>query len=198
MTAESNESINKEVEDQNQEEVSVEEVATDEAVEGEVISAEQEKINELELKLAAAEAKVADQKDSVVRAKAEVENIRRRSAQDVEKARKFALEKFVNELLPVVDNLERAIESFDREDEAQKPLLEGVELTLQSFMSGLEKFDIQEINPKDEAFNPELHQAMSMQEIPGVAANTVVAVMQKGYSLNGRLVRPAMVMVAKG
>ncbi|WP_448213382.1 nucleotide exchange factor GrpE [Colwellia sp. MEBiC06753] len=161
------------------------------------ISEEQQKINELELALAAAQATVADQKDSVIRAKAEVDNVRRRSAQDVEKARKFALEKFAGELLPVVDNLERAIESFDREDEAQKAMLEGVELTLQSFLSTLEKFDINAVNPQDQPFNPELHQAMSMQEVPGVPANTVIAVMQKGYELNGRLIRPAMVMVSK-
>lgn len=163
----------------------------------EIISEDQEKINELELSLAAAQATVADQKDSVIRAKAEVDNVRRRSAQDVEKARKFALEKFAGELLPVVDNLERAIDAFDKEDESQKAMLEGIELTLSSFLSTLEKFDVKAINPQDQPFNPELHQAMSMQEVPGVAANTVIAVMQKGYELNGRLIRPAMVMVSK-
>ena len=163
----------------------------------EAISEEQEKINELELSLAAVQATVADQKDSVIRAKAEVDNIRRRSAQDVEKARKFALEKFVGELLPTVDNLERAIASFDQEDEAQKAVLEGVELTLQSFMNTLDKFDVKAVDPQDQPFNPELHQAMSMQEVEGVEPNTVIAVMQKGYELNGRLVRPAMVMVSK-
>ena len=163
----------------------------------EIISEEQEKINELELALAAAQATVADQKDSVIRAKAEVDNVRRRSAQDVEKARKFALEKFAGELLPVVDNLERAIDAFDKEDESQKAMLEGIELTLSSFLSTLEKFDVKAIDPQDQPFNPELHQAMSMQEVPGVAANTVIAVMQKGYELNGRLIRPAMVMVSK-
>lgn len=163
----------------------------------EVISPEQEKINELELELASVKATVADQKDSVIRAKAEVENIRRRSAQDVEKARKFALEKFTGELLPVVDNLERALASADKEDESQKGMIEGIELTLQSFLSALEKFDVKAIDPQDQPFNPELHQAMSMQEVPGVEPNTVIAVMQKGYELNGRLVRPAMVMVSK-
>ena len=162
-----------------------------------MITPEQEKINELELELAAVKATVADQKDSVIRAKAEVENIRRRSAQDVEKARKFALEKFTGELLPVVDNLERALASADKEDESQKAMIEGIELTLQSFLSALEKFDVIAIDPQDQPFNPELHQAMSMQEVPGVEPNTVIAVMQKGYELNGRLVRPAMVMVSK-
>jgi molecular chaperone GrpE len=163
----------------------------------EVISADQERINELELMLATAQATVNDQKDSVIRAKAEVDNIRRRAAQDVEKARKFALEKFAAELLPVVDNLERAIANIDKEDEAQKALGEGVELTLQSFLSGVEKFGVKAVDPQDQPFNPEFHQAMSMQEVPGVAPNTVIAVMQKGYELNGRLIRPAMVMVSK-
>tara|TARA_B110000208_G_scaffold121946_1_gene148839 strand:- start:499 stop:1131 length:633 start_codon:yes stop_codon:yes gene_type:complete len=161
------------------------------------ISAEQEKINELELALVAAKSTVSDQKDSVIRAKAEVDNVRRRSAQDVEKARKFALDKFAAELLPVVDNLERAIATVNKEDEGQQGLAEGVELTLQSMMAALDKFGIKVVDPLDQPFNPELHQAMSMQEIEGVAPNTVIAVMQKGYELNGRLVRPAMVMVSK-
>lgn len=161
------------------------------------ISLEQQRINELELELVAVKATVADQKDSVIRAKAEVDNVRRRAAQDVEKARKFALEKFAGELLPVVDNLERAIASVNVEDEAQKAIAEGVELTLQSFTSALTKFGVEAIDPQDQPFNPEFHQAMSMQEIPGVEPNTVIAVMQKGYQLNGRLVRPAMVMVSK-
>lgn len=171
------------------------EVQLDAAAEN--VSAEQEKINELELALSAAQATVADQKDSVIRAKAEVDNVRRRAAQDVEKARKFALEKFAGELLPTVDNLERAIDNLDAEDEAQKVIAEGVELTLQSLLSALEKFGVKAVDPKDQPFNPELHQAMSMQEVEGVAPNTVIAVMQKGYELNGRLVRPAMVMVSK-
>lgn len=161
------------------------------------ISPEQQKINELELSLSAAQSMVSDQKDSVIRAKAEVDNVRRRSALDVEKARKFALEKFSAELLPVVDNLERALASVDGENEGQKAFVEGVELTLQSLMSALEKFGIKVVDPKDQPFNPEFHQAMSMQVVEGVAPNTVIAVMQKGYELNGRLVRPAMVMVSK-
>ncbi|WP_371186398.1 nucleotide exchange factor GrpE [Thalassotalea maritima] len=161
------------------------------------LSPEQEKIAELEQKLAAALATIDEQKDSVVRAKAEVENIRRRSAQDVEKARKFALEKFAGEMLTVVDNLERGLATIDAEDEAQKNTYEGVNLTLQGLLSGLDKFGVKAVDPQDQPFNPEFHQAMSMQEVEGVAANTVIAVMQKGYELNGRLIRPAMVMVSK-
>ncbi|TPH19221.1 nucleotide exchange factor GrpE [Litorilituus lipolyticus] len=163
----------------------------------EVISEEQEKINELELALAAAKATVADQKDSVIRAKAEVDNVRRRSAQDVEKARKFALEKFAGEMLTTVDNLERALQSIDKDDESNKAVIEGIELTLQGLISSLEKFAIKAIDPQDQPFNPDQHQAMTMQEVPDVAPNTVIAVMQKGYELNGRLIRPAMVMVSK-
>ncbi len=163
----------------------------------EAISPEQERINELELALAAAQSTVSDQKDSVIRAKAEVDNIRRRAAQDVEKARKFALEKFAGEMLTTVDNLERALQSIDKDDENNKGIIEGVELTLQGLITSLEKFGVKAVDPQDQPFNPELHQAMSMQEVPDVAPNTVIAVMQKGYELNGRLIRPAMVMVSK-
>jgi len=163
----------------------------------EVISEEQERINELELALVAAQATVADQKDSVIRAKAEVDNVRRRAAQDVEKARKFALEKFAGEMLTTVDNLERALQSIDKDDESNKSIIEGIELTYQGLLASLEKFSIKAVDPQDQPFNPELHQAMSMQEVEGVAPNTVIAVMQKGYELNGRLIRPAMVMVSK-
>lgn len=135
-------------------------------------------------------------KDQMIRAQAEVQNVRRRAEQDVEKAHKFGVEKFATEMLAIVDNLERAIEAAG-DDEAGKAMREGVEMTLGMFIAGLAKFNVEQINPKDEAFNPELHQAMSMVPAEGVAPNTVVAVMQKGYTLNGRLVRPAMVMVAK-
>jgi len=133
------------------------------------------------------------------RAQAEIQNIRRRAEQDVEKAHKFGLEKFATELLPVVDSLERAIEASQGEDERIKALREGVEMTLRMFLGSMEKFNVVQVNPQQgEAFNPEHHQAMSMVPAEGVDPNTVVAVVQKGYLLNGRLVRPAMVMVAKG
>lgn len=156
-----------------------------------------EHIARLEAELAEANDKIEGQKESVVRAAAEVENIRRRAAQDVEKAHKFALEKFANELLPVIDNLDRAVEFADKENEAIKPVLEGVELTLKSFTDALAKFNVETVNPEGEKFNAEFHQAMSMQPSEEVEPNTVIAVMQKGYTLNGRLLRPAMVMVSK-
>ena len=132
------------------------------------------------------------------RAQAEIQNIRRRAEQDVEKAHKFALEKFTTELLPVVDSLERAIEASQGDDERVKAIREGVEMTLNLFLTCLEKFNVEQINPQGETFNPEHHEAMSMVPAEGVEPNTVVTVVQKGYLLNGRLVRPAMVMVAKG
>ncbi|MBO2636345.1 nucleotide exchange factor GrpE [Shewanella algae] len=156
------------------------------------------RIEELEQALSDAQATVEEQKDSVIRAAAEVDNIRRRAAQDVEKAHKFALEKFSNELLPVIDNMERALVGADKADEATKPLFEGVELTLKSFLSAVEKFGVKQIDPMGEAFNPEQHQAIGIQPSAEFPANTVMLVMQKGYQLNERLLRPAMVMVSKG
>ncbi|WJG08035.1 nucleotide exchange factor GrpE [Aliiglaciecola sp. LCG003] len=161
------------------------------------LSAEQQTISELQAALAKAEATVSEQRDSVLRAKAEMENARRRAETEVEKARKFALERFAAELLPVADNLERAVQLADHENESLKPMMEGVDITLKSFISTIEKFGLNVIDPQGEAFNPEKHQAMSMQESADVPANTVLAVMQKGYEINGRLLRPAMVMVSR-
>lgn len=155
------------------------------------------KIAQLEAALLVSEERVKEQQDSVLRARAEVENMRRRSEQEVDKARKFALSRFAEELLPVIDNLERAIQAADGEVEAIKPLLEGVELTHKTFVDTIAKFGLKEINPHGEAFNPEFHQAMSIQESAEHEPNTVMFVMQKGYELNGRVLRPAMVMVSK-
>jgi molecular chaperone GrpE len=156
-----------------------------------------ERIAELEAELEAAKGTIDGQKDAVLRARADMENAKRRAEQEVDKARKFALEKFAGELLPVLDNLERAMQVADAENEAIKPVIEGVDLTLKSFVSTVEKFGMQVLDPQGESFNPELHQAMSMQESSDFAPNTVMAVMQKGYTLNGRLIRPAMVMVSR-
>jgi molecular chaperone GrpE len=158
---------------------------------------QESKIAQLEAALLSSESKVKEQQDSVLRAKAEVENMRRRTEQEVDKARKYALNKFAEGLLPVIDNLERAVQAADAENEAVKPILEGVELTHKTFVDTVAKFGLTEINPEGEAFNPEFHQAMSIQESPDHESNTVMFVMQKGYELNGRVIRPAMVMVAK-
>jgi molecular chaperone GrpE len=155
-------------------------------------------VAELEQQLADATASAQTEKDNALRAQAEMENLRRRAAQDVEKAQKFALEKFAGELLPVIDSLERALEHTDKEDNAFTSVMEGVELTLKSLLSTVEKFGVQPIDPQGEAFDPNKHQAMSMVESAEVAPNSVLAVMMKGYELNGRVLRPAMVMVSKG
>ena len=136
-------------------------------------------------------------RDDALRAQADAQNVIRRAEQDVEKARKFALERFAGELLPVVDNLERALEAASGDEEVVKPIAEGVELTLKSFLDALAKFHVEVVDPQGEPFDPNVHQAMSMVENNDVEPNSVIAVMQKGYTLNGRLVRPAMVMVSK-
>ena len=164
----------------------------------EAAAPEEEAPLSLEDEVAQLQNDLAAAKDAALRAHADAQNVKRRAEQDVEKARKFALERFTGELLPVVDNLERALESASGDDEAIKPIAEGVELTLKSFLDVLGKQNIEVVDPQGEPFDPNVHQAMSMIENNEVEPNTVIAVMQKGYTLNGRLVRPAMVMVSKG
>lgn len=137
-------------------------------------------------------------KDQTLRTQAEMQNLRRRVDRDVENAHKFALEKFVGELLPVVDNLERALAAIAGDDESLAAVREGIELTLKSFLGVLEGRKVKQVEPSGEPFNPDFHQAISMVPNPDVAANTVIEVFQKGYTLNDRLVRPAMVVVSKG
>ena len=137
-------------------------------------------------------------RDELLRTHADMQNLRRRVDRDVENAHKYALEKFVGELLPVVDNLERATAAIDSESADMGAVGEGVQLTLKSFLDVLHKFNVEPINPEGEPFDPDRHQAMSMVPSPEVKPNTVIEVFQKGYLLNGRLVRPAMVVVAKG
>lgn len=133
-----------------------------------------------------------------LRTQAEMENLRKRAEKDLANAHKFALEKFVSELLPVKDSMEMGLAAAnDSSDEAVNKLREGTELTIKMFQSVLEKFGVQEVDPMGEAFNPEKHQAMTMQESADAKPNTVIAVMQKGYMLNDRLVRPSMVVVSK-
>ncbi|MGY8870689.1 MAG: nucleotide exchange factor GrpE [Pseudomonadales bacterium] len=147
--------------------------------------------------LSEAQAEIAALKEQVLRSAADVQNARRRAEKDVEKAHKFALDKFVNEMLPIVDSLERALETCSVDDEATKALRDGVEMTHGMYVAGLAKFNVDRIDPQGETFDPVLHQAMSMVDAPDAQPNTVIAVMQKGYSLNGRLIRPAMVIVSK-
>ena len=134
--------------------------------------------------------------DKVVRAQAEMENLRKRAARDVENAHKYALEKFTNELLPIMDSLELGLSASVKAKNLDD-LCKGMELTLEMFSTVMEKFSITMIDPKGEKFNPELHDAVSMQETNDSNSGIIIEVMQKGYTLNGRLIRPAMVVVAK-
>jgi len=162
----------------------------DSAPESETEIDPQARIEELEQALAVA-------KESVLRAQADAINSQRRAEKEVEKARKFALEGFSKEVLVVADNLERALSVVDQTDQSLQPIVEGIELTLKSFSDVLAKYNIEAVEPVGEPFDPQLHQAMSMVPNPEVEPNTVIAVMQKGYTLNGRLIRPAMVIVSK-
>lgn len=172
---------------------------TAEAPEEQVEAGSEDTVEEtgVEAELAAAQEEIAQLKDQMLRVQADAQNVRRRAEADVEKAHKFGQEKFSRELLTVLDNLERALAAAP-EEEATKAIREGVEMTLQGFTGTLAKFNVEAVDPQGETFNPELHQAMSMQENADFPPNTVMAVMQKGYTLHGRLLRPAMVMVSKG
>ena len=153
-----------------------------------------EKIANLEAQLTEAETR---ERDSVLRMKAEMENLRRRTELDVEKAHKFALEKFVNELLPVLDSLDRALEVADKDNDAMSAMIEGIELTRKSMLDVVAKFGVQVVADIDVPMDPNVHQAIAMVESDDVAAGNVLMVMQKGYTLNGRTIRAAMVSVAK-
>ncbi|MDQ0627975.1 nucleotide exchange factor GrpE [Pantoea agglomerans] len=153
-----------------------------------------ERIAQLEAELAQSQTGV---RDAQLRAQAEIENIRRRAEMDVEKAHKFALEKFANELLPVIDSLERALEVANKEDPQLASMIEGIELTLKGLLGAVRKFGVEVVGETGVPFNPEVHQAMSMMESEEFEPNHVMLVMQRGYTLNGRLLRPAMVAVSK-
>jgi molecular chaperone GrpE len=133
----------------------------------------------------------------MLRVRAEADNIRRRAEMDVEKAHKFAVEKFASEMLPVIDNLERALDTADKSNESLAAMIEGVELTLKSLLDAVRKFGIEVVGDVGVPFNPEVHQAMTMLPSADHQPNHVMMVMQKGYTLNGRLLRPAMVAVSK-
>ena len=169
-----------------------------EAVESDA-SAEQvdprdEKIANLEAQLVEAQNR---ERDGVLRIKAEMENLRRRTDLDVEKAHKFALEKFVNELLPVIDSLDRALEVADKANPDNAAMIEGIELTLKSMLDVVRKFGVEVIADTNVPLDPNVHQAIAMVESEEIEAGKVLGVMQKGYTLNGRTIRAAMVTVAK-
>ncbi len=160
------------------------------------LSDEERKIVELEKALEEAEAKAAENMDVALRTKAEAENIRRRSENEVTNARKYAIEKFAEELLAVVDSIEQGLQA-KAEHEESKAMKEGMELTLKMTLSTLKKFGVEQHNPLEEVFDPQLHEAMTMVPSPDHEKNTIIDVFQKGYSLNGRVIRPARVVVAQ-
>ena len=152
------------------------------------------RVQELEAQLAETARK---EQDLLLRTRAEIDNIRRRTEQDVEKAHKFALEKFAKDILNTIDNLERALATpANIEDESIKALFDGVELTLKELLATVARFGVEPVGVVGEIFNPDLHQAISMQPTDGFESNQITTVLQKGYLLNGRVIRPAMVMVA--
>lgn len=152
------------------------------------------RVQELEAQLAETAKK---EQDLLLRTRAEIDNIRRRTEQDVEKAHKFALEKFAKDILNTIDNLERALATpANMEDESVKALFNGVELTLKELLATVARFGVEPVGVVGEIFNPDLHQAISMQPMEGFETNQITTVLQKGYLLNGRVIRPAMVMVA--
>lgn len=148
-----------------------------------------------EERIAQLESEVKAAKEGQARANADAYNAQKRMEQETEKSRKFALQKFAKELLEVVDNLERAIVSVQADDDADDAILEGVKLTHKSFLTVLNKQGVEVVDPQQETFNPELHEAVGID--PEAPADTVGEVLQKGYTLNGRLLRPAMVKVGQ-
>jgi len=175
-------------------EIEMEQAKNRDAETAEGVDPRDERIAQLEAQLSES---LGGVRDAQLRAQAEIENIRRRAELDVEKAHKFALEKFANELLPVIDNLERALEVADKTNPELASMIEGIDLTMKSLLDAVRKFGVQVVGNTNVPFNPEVHQAMSMMESEEVAPNHVMMVMQRGYTLNGRLLRPAMVAVAK-
>jgi len=180
-----------------------EEIITEqhEEVEASEPEAGAEQVDPRDEKIANLEAQVTEaqnrERDGILRIKAEMENLRRRTELDVEKAHKFALEKFVNELLPVIDSLDRALEVADKANPDMAPMVEGIELTLKSMLDVVKKFGVEVVADTNVPMDPNVHQAIAMVESEDVAAGNVLMVMQKGYTLNGRTIRAAMVSVAK-
>ncbi|AIR06282.1 heat shock protein GrpE [Cedecea neteri] len=166
-----------------------------EAVEGaDVVDPRDEEIANLQAQLAEMKQR---EREIEPRHQADLANLRRRTEQDIEKAHKFALEKFVNELLPVIDSLDRALEVADKSNPDLAPMIEGIELTQKSMLDVVRKFGVEVVGETNVPFNPDVHQAIAMVESADVAPNNVLMVMQKGYTLNGRTIRAAMVSVAK-
>ena len=181
-------------------EIVAEAVANAEADDAPTDQADDGQADSLESKVAALTEQLADAKDDQLRVQAEMQNLRRRAERDVESAHKFGLEKIINGLLPVLDNLDRAISAVPEEsagDDGVKALLEGVELTRKTAVDVLTRFSVDVLEPFGEPFDPQFHQAMTMVPSATAEPNSVIDVLQKGYTLNGRLLRAAMVVIAK-
>ena len=158
---------------------------------------DEDRLETLEKELEAARKEAESCRDKALRAQAELQNTQKRASRDIENAHKYALEKFLGDLLPVLDSMELGIDASSGNGSDLESLREGMDLTLKKFRDTLAKAGIKVIDPQGEKFNPDLHEAVSMQESSESKSGTVISVMQKGYELNGRLVRPAMVIVAK-
>ena len=182
--------VHEQLEDSHKDEAKLEDAHKNE----EKLESPEKNADSLEAQLEQAQAKASENWDQFIRTKAEMDNLRRRNVKDLENAHKFGIEKFVNELLPVVDSM---VLGLTVEDASAESLREGMELTMNMLGKMLEKLGIEEIDPLNEKFDAAKHQAMTMQPSDEVEPNTVIAVMQKGYSLNERLIRPAMVIVSK-
>jgi molecular chaperone GrpE len=179
-------------------EVELEASAVEQSVDAPVEEVLQEiTVESVQAELEIALAKIDEQQADVLRAQAEMQNIRRRSEQDVAKAHKFGQEKLMAEVVSLLDNLGRAIEASKSDGSSLEGLLEGVEMSQKMLLDGLKKFNVDQLDPHGEPFNPELHEAMTAVPNLDLEPNTVMEVFQKGYTLNGRLVRPAMVVVSK-
>lgn len=180
-----------------EDQVDISSTKTDEASASSQSAESPKDIEALQQALEKAQQEAAEAKEMALRAQAEAQNVRRRAEQDVEKAHKFGLEKFVGDMLNVADNLERAVESTQDNSGDFSAVAEGVELTLRTLLDALKRHNVEQLDPNGEPFNPEYHQAMSAIENGECEPNTVLNVFQKGYTLHGRLVRPAMVVVSK-
>jgi molecular chaperone GrpE len=172
---------------------------TTEKVEDENIKAteQDEQENDLQTQLEEAQQSAKDNWDKVLRSQAEMENLKRRNAKDLENAHKFALDGFVKALLEVKDSLTMGLKTANEEKATIEHIIEGLEMTDKVFLSTMEKFGVESVNPEGEAFNPELHEAVTMVPMPDKESNSVFEVVQIGFTLNGRLVRPAMVVVVQ-
>lgn len=177
----------------NDEQIPVAEDAQEETLE----QAEDAVERDLEALLASAEAEATSQKELALRTMADMENLRRRTRLDVESAHKFALDKFVNELIPVLDSMEMGMDAAAKEDASAESIREGLDMTFKQFLDVMEKFNVERLNPVGEKFDPQLHEAMTMVPSPDHESQEVMEVFQKGYTLNERLVRAARVIVAQ-